>query len=123
MSLTRAEKLQMLTEDLNRSIATGNKPLHDRTVAEFMNLQAQDAREKGDKLQLYILSCIEECNAQGMHGAQSLFTALALFQKFETLDDMCGVLAPTALALSEEIVRITNEYTSRAREENRNVQV
>lgn len=48
--------------------------------------------------------------------AQSLFTALALFQKFETLDTMCGALAPSALALSEEIVRITQEYARREKE-------
>lgn len=115
--LSRSDKVRMLTDDLHRSIRTGDKALHDRTVAEFMNLQAQDARDKDDKIQLYILSIIEECGRLNMRGAQSLFTALALFQKFEQLDFTCRhYLAPVAVDLSEELTRIVGEYARKHRE-------
>lgn len=105
--LSRDEKMKMLAEDLERSIRTCDTELHERTRAEFYDLSAQKAKAEGDKITLYLLAAIEECNKEKMMGVSSLLNALILFHKVGQLDKFCGFyLSPLAVELSLEIVNI-----------------
>lgn len=110
MSLSRDDKMKMLTEDLERAIETGDIELHERTRAEFYNLTAQKAKAEGDKITLYLLSAIEECNRLQMSGASSLLNSLVLFHKLGLLNNLCGLyLSPTAAELTHELVHLARQ--------------
>lgn len=91
-TLSEAEKLEMLFEDLNIANETGDLALGVRARSEFYNMIASRAKKEGDQFTIYLLCLIEESDKLGMHSTAKILNIMAAFHQTGSLEKLSQFL-------------------------------